>query len=329
VSAGRPPGDQFGEGDFDDEGPRSIFASAWFRALIVVAALAVIGVLALPYILEWVGPVLGGRTVKAPILTTPSPPKEPAAPIPASPPAETPPASPATTPPPAQKSRPAPTAVSESKKPRAEGMKTEEEPKAERAKTARAKAPAPKPKAARPAVAPGGGAYFVQVGAFREERLATALVAKLRAENFPVVETGPGPAGPSNGGIPEPPVAASDRYDVFVSGASSADVNAKLSTEGLSADAVAGGALIKPSLPLRDAVALSKDLANSGFKVQVRRATGGAGPEPAAKPRPAPAGGDAFHRVRVGGFPDRATAEEARKALAAKGYSGFIARSGG
>jgi hypothetical protein len=103
---------------------------------------------------------------------------------------------------------------------------------------------------------------------------------------------------------------------------------------GLAADPTAGGVVVRPSQPLRDAVALSKDLAVEGFKVQVRRATGSA-PRPApSKPAaasapaaPAPmASGDSLYRVRVGPYADRAAAVVALRDLDAKGYKGFIAR---
>jgi hypothetical protein len=164
----------------------------------------------------------------------------------------------------------------------------------------------------------------VQVGAFRDEKLAQALGAKLRVDNFRVEEIRPAEGGGdgATSGAPAT-MGPGDKYDVFVSGASSADVNARLAGRGLAADPVAGGAVIRPSLPLRDAVALSKDLATEGLKVQVRRASA------SASARVASAGGDGLYRVRVGGFADRASAEEARKALASKGYAGFVARSGG
>src|SRR5205807_2136076 len=42
--------------DYGEEIPRSMFSTTWFRALLVVVVLAVVGVLALPYLLDWVGP---------------------------------------------------------------------------------------------------------------------------------------------------------------------------------------------------------------------------------------------------------------------------------
>jgi hypothetical protein len=73
--------------------------------------------------------------------------------------------------------------------------------------------------------------------------------------------------------------------------------------------------VVKPSLPLRDAVALSKDLAVEGFKVQVRRAGGSMGRalrRLTAGAAAAPSeGGSELHRVRVGAFADRAAALDA------------------
>jgi len=78
--------------------------------------------------------------------------------------------------------------------------------------------------------------------------------------------------------------------------------------------------VIKPSLPLRDAVALSRDLAEEGLRVQVRRAA-------VTTPAPATAtAGDTFYRVRIGSFPDRAAAQTAMNELEAKGYKAYIAR---
>ena len=87
------------------------------------------------------------------------------------------------------------------------------------------------------------------------------------------------------------------------------ELNKRLAGKGLAAEPASGGVVVKPSLPLRDAVALSKDLAVDGFKVQVRRA-GAPATAPAVVSAPtAPAeGGQTLHRVRVGAFTDRAAA---------------------
>ena len=117
--------------------------------------------------------------------------------------------------------------------------------------------------------------------------------------------------------------AGGDRYDVVVSGGLPAEVSRKLSAKGLSADPVSEGTVVRPSLALRDAVALSNDLRAEGLSVSVRRVAK-AGPAPAAS---AP-GAEMLHRVRVGPFPDRAAADAAVQKLRDLGYTPFIARGG-
>ena len=117
---------------------------------------------------------------------------------------------------------------------------------------------------------------------------------------------------------------AGDRYNVFVSGSAPSDLSAKLSSKGLAADPVAGGVVVKPSLPLRDAVALSRDLATDGLKVHVRRVGG----DVAAPVAIAPSSADTLYRVRVGGLADRAAALATAKELEGKGYKPFIGRGG-
>src|SRR5437016_4669209 len=255
----RGPADHdYDDPDYGEEIPRSVFSTTWFRALLVVVVLAVVGVLALPYLLDWVGPTRLTPVVKGPVVSVPSPPRPAAQPA---------------------GGQPAPVAPPLGA---ARVVANPSEPKTERS------APAPPPAPDKMARAPG-----------------------------------PAPVEVSKPERPKPPPAG-DKYDVFVSGTSSEDVNAKIAAKGLSADPVAGGAVIKPSLTLRDAVSLSKDLASEGLKVQVRRALAGAAAE-----RPAARGGGTIYRVRIGGFPDRTAADEARKALSARGYTGFIGRGGG
>ena len=180
-----------------------------------------------------------------------------------------------------------------------------------------------------------GGDYFVQVGAFKDQETARRMAASLRAQNYPVTESmkrlGDAMAADTPRPTPRAPVASAgvDRYDVIVTGGSTADINTKLAAKGLAAESATDGVRIRPSLPLRDAVALSKDLNNDGFKVQVRR--GGAETATAAAVRTPTAtdgdgGGATLYRVRVGGFPDRATAQSALRALKGKGYDPFIAK---
>ena len=192
-------------------------------------------------------------------------------------------------------------------------------------------------KATTPATAPAtalatGGPYWVQIGAFKDPETAKRVAAKLREENFKVEESvkrvagAASPAARSSAKATTP--AGADQYDVFVTGMSIEELNRRLAGKGLSAETSGAGVVVKPSLPLRDAVALSKDLAVEGFRVQVRR-SGAAATAPAVVSAPSPApdeGGQALHRVRVGAFPDRAAAVAAARELESKGFKPYIAR---
>src|SRR5262249_17832892 len=137
---------------------------------------------------------------------------------------------------------------------------------AESAKMTTAAVEPPKPAVVKKtATASSGGLYWVQVGAFKDETTAKKLAAKLRDQNYEVEESVQGGTSASDAGGG----GAADRYNVFVSGSAPADLTAKLSAKGLAADPVAGGVVVKPSLPLRDAVALSRDLSADGLRVQV------------------------------------------------------------
>jgi cell division septation protein DedD len=185
----------------------------------------------------------------------------------------------------------------------------------------------------------GNGPYWVQIGAFKDADTAKRVAAKLREENFKVEESvkrvgGGASAAATPGPAPKaaaPAPSSSDQYDVFVAGMAVDELNRRLAGKGLSAESAGGGVVVKPSLPLRDAVALSKDLAVDGFKVQVRR-SGAAASAPAivSQPSPTPAaateGGLALHRVRVGAFTDRAAALAAARELENKGFKPYIAR---
>ncbi|MBI4246952.1 MAG: SPOR domain-containing protein [Candidatus Rokubacteria bacterium] len=310
---------------YEDEAPRSIFAALWFRALIVILVVGVVAAVAVPYVLDVVNPPPAPKQVAAPVpRSTPSTAFPTVAPSPS--PAPTPP-TPAPVPP---LSTTAPAAAPTAPKPVAPALQPSERQAPKPAAPAReAKATPTKPAPARTQTAAARGPYWVQVGAFRDQAAATRLAAKLRGENYKVEESVSSTAGGSAAGAP-PPMAptAADRYDVFVSGLAPAEINAKLSAKGLAAESVAGGVVVKPGLPLREAVALSKDLAAEGLKVQVRRAGGAAAAGAAPAPAPVAAGGETLHRVRVGSFPDRAAAAAVARELEAKGYKPFIARGG-
>jgi hypothetical protein len=232
------------------------------------------------------------------------------------------------------------------KRPAATDKTTDKEMPA--AKGPAAKAAPAKRAAAGPAAAsharPGEASrkpYWVQVGAFKDVDTANRVAAKLRDMNLRVelselragggtaAAAPPAPAPGAPAAAPEPPKSESDRYEVVASGPSPAEVSAKLAAKGLASQPTPDGAVITPSLPLGEAIALSKDLSGDNLKIRVRRV--GAPPAaPAPPPReaaekPAPAG-DTLHRVRVGGFPDRTAAVTALRDLESKGYKPFLVR---
>jgi cell division septation protein DedD len=189
-------------------------------------------------------------------------------------------------------------------------------------------AEATKPIPPTPVSAGPGKAYWVQVGAFKDAETAKKVATRLREQGLRVEEstTVPGVARASS-----TPTAQTvpDRYDVLVSGVSAADIEPKLASKGLKGENTANGAVVRPSLALREAVALSRDLADAGLSVQVRRIGGPAPavtPAPAPTPSASPGTGQTLYRVRVGGYPDRAAAVEAMKQLEDKGFRPFLAR---
>lgn len=393
---------------FDEEPPRSIFAATWFRAVLILIVLGVVGAVAVPYILDAVNPPPTQQAIvkSAPLPAQPSPAPQPSSPAPARPaaapstgqPADSTssavsralpaPTAPRTTPPPVQMpdaAKPAastakpsslvakadapaaapaeqpakpelPTAAPKAEAPAKNGgvrspavttdsaaSKASSDTSAPTTKPAAKKPPEPrKTGAAKTATPAATGVYWVQVGAFKDEETAKRLVAKLREQGFTVADvstsapapaaSAASPAPTSSPGATAAPAGA-DQYDVFVTGLPPAELNSRLTAKGLAAETSGNGVVIRPSLPLRDAVALSKDLAVDGLKVQVRRAGGAAAPRPPARPQAtaaaaskAPAGADGLYRVRVGSFTDRAAAVAAQRELQAKGYTSFIAR---
>ena len=359
---------------YEDVPPRSIFAATWFRVVLVVIVLGVVGAVAVPYVLDWMNPPPTPRTATttsplAPGSLTPTTPSTGETLVGGGPPADRlgekkdsttiqAPGAATAMPAPARseaKSEPGPGGVATTAKPPAESKAEAPEPKPQakrgvtsaedKGRSAMAgtggSATAMKPtapqrtvaKATTPATAPAtGGPYWVQIGAFKDPETAKRVAAKLREENFKVEESvkrvagAASPAARSSAKATTP--AGADQYDVFVTGMSIEELNRRLAGKGLSAETSGAGVVVKPSLPLRDAVALSKDLAVEGFRVQVRR-SGAAATAPAVVSAPSPApdeGGQALHRVRVGAFPDRAAAVAAARELESKGFKPYIAR---
>jgi len=238
---------------------------------------------------------------------------------------------------PASPSKPDTIAKADSQAKPSSAAKDEARPAAATTSATATTSAAPKRVAAKatPSTAVSSGPFWVQVGAFRDAETARRVAAKLREESFKVEEsvTRVGGATARSAAAPAAKPASrdvgSDQYDVYVTGQTPDELIKRLSAKGLSAEPSGTGLVVKPSLPLRDAVALSKDLAVEGFKVQVKRSAGAsASPRAAAPTAPAPAesGGAELHRVRVGAFVDRAAALAAARELETKGYKPFIAR---
>jgi cell division septation protein DedD len=336
------PDRHLGRGDDDGsdmdeygEAPRSIFSALWFRALLAVLILGVLAAVAVPYVLD---------VATTPTAKTPAKPASMAQPTPATPPAAAASAAPVATDSPAAAastpvvSSPASTGSSAvpaiaSPAPAPETAKPKLAPAAvakppvKAAKAADTPNQAPKASAtkANPSkaatVAATGGSYWVQVGAFKEPETAKRLVARLREQGLQAEASTTSTVAPRSPAEPPSGGSSIDRYDVVVSGASASDVDAKLAAKGLTGETTPNGIVVRPSLALREAVALSRDLADAGLRVQVRR-VGGSAPVAATPPPSAVM----LHRVRVGGFPDRATAVAAAKQLEEKGFKPFIGR---
>jgi len=319
------------EDERDDIAQRSIFSAGWFRALLVLTVLAIVVVVSLPYLLNWLEPT--PTTAPKPQTKASEPaPAAPAAPAPTT--GTAPPAKPETTAPPAtaqtEAPKPAPAAPTPADRP----LGTAPLPAAPaQAPPAAAKAAPAKPEAVKPPVAAAapkrvpapapaaGGSYWIQVGAFVQERNAESLAKTLRAEQFPV-EIARLSRGGGGASAPAPAKAAEPggQNQLVITGSTPDAVNAALKGKG-TAQVVKGGIVVNPSYDLETAMSLSSALKKEGFKVVIRRAKSGAVPAPAA---PATGGGTTYHVVRVGGFADRAKALQARADLEAKGHAGFL-----
>lgn len=353
MATNQDPEEFIEEDEQDEIARRSIFSAGWFRALLVLTVLAIIVVVSLPYLLNWLEPTPGPPTKPQAKVSEPAVPQTP---TPAPPPAETKPPAPAMVPaptapaPPAKTETPAPPPVTPPAK--ADAPKTAQAPAtapgpadrpigtaplpaapaAPPAKaTPEAKVETPKPAAtAKRSTAPaasGQGNFWVQVGAFAEERNAEALSRKLKGENFPVtvsrISRG-GSGAPAPAAAPAPaPAAGGGQNQLFITGSTIDAVNAALKGKG-TGQPVKGGIVVNPAYDLETAMSLSSSLKKEGFKVVIRRAK--AAPAPTTAAPSGGTGGTTFHVVRVGGYPDRAKAQQARAELEAKGHPGFLAQ---
>lgn len=151
------------------------------------------------------------------------------------------------------------------------------------------------------------------MGAFLEEKNAEALAKQLRSESFRVQVSAVTRGGAP---IPAPAKGSGAQNQLFITGSTPDAVNAALKGKG-AAQAVKGGLQVNPPFDLETAMALSSSLKKDGFKVVIQRAKG-------AAPKTATVGGQTYHVVWVGGYPDRTKAQQARGELEAKGHLGFL-----
>jgi DedD protein len=195
VSPERPDPDDFLEDEEQEEyGQRSIFATGWFRAVLVLLVLAVVAVIAVPLIGGWFEPTPPPKvTTKASEPSSaPAPSPPPTASAPSAPAPITPPPVAAPTPPPATPAPAMPAPAVSTPAPARPEMPPATTPKATKAPE-KAKAPertaavTPSKSAAKPAAANGN--YWVQVGAFKESGNAEGLARKLRSEGYTVQVT--------------------------------------------------------------------------------------------------------------------------------------------
>jgi cell division protein FtsN len=196
-----PDPEDIHEEEQDAYAPRSIFAAGWFRAVLVLTVLAIVVVVALPYLLNWFEPA--PAPVREPARTP-----EMAAPSAPPPGASTQATAPAVAPP---SPAPAPTTTTEKPGPTpVPPSATIPAPEKPSAGSMTAKAPARAVERPATASTKSGGAratgrksYWVQLGLFKETKNAEAFAKKLRAEGISVTvarvtrsaESGGVPAG--------------------------------------------------------------------------------------------------------------------------------------
>jgi cell division protein FtsN len=331
MSDGRddePVEHQQDDAEWDEERPRSLLSTLWFRALLILVVLGAVAAVSMPYLTETPGtttPVAqapdgagaapaaqSGSTVTAAgagaVTAAPSP-------------------TPADT-----GSMPATTtkdAVA-----RREPAKTGTVAATTKASAKRvANAAEVKGAARRPEATPGSaatGEWFVQVGAFRDRATAERTASALKQRGYTVEQSttaarrgSTASTTPARAALGVAAAGGGDRYDVVVTGAAAKEITQRLSSRGLAVESARDEAVVKPSLALRDAVALSNDLRSEGYKVNVRRVAKRA---PAKAAAATVVAGDTLHRVRVGAFADRAAATQAADKLRALGYGVYIAR---
>lgn len=328
---------------------RSFLAAGWLRALLVLAALAVVIVISVPYILEVFesGPAERSAMTDAQLGRPMSAPPAALERVPA--PAAVPPAAPPAPPVPPISAAPAPVTKdlptgNEQTAPKETGPATDtnaaKEPAGKEPGRAVASAPrtdsAAKPAASSVAKSPPGAKAAASVSTpppktpmLTARAAAPAPVRPLNGDGSYWVQVGlfenAGNAQRLAQDLRADRFAvevaqvtrggstpSTSRHEVLVTGSSVDAVTAALKGSG-TAQAVTGGVVVRPARDLKDAVTLSRRLAAEGLEVRIRRVASAL-----------PGDGTTIHLVRVGGYATPAEAQAGKKALAAKGIAGFV-----
>ena len=355
--ATNPDQNEFLEDDEQEElARRSIFSAGWFRALLVLTVLAIVVVVSLPYLLNWLEPTSAPPVRTQAKSSAPAPAPAPAAPVPApappvtspsaptmiqppaSPPAkaEAPAPAPAAAKPAAPKVSPALVPAPPTPGPADRPLGTAQlpaapappapaaKPAAAGTQTAPAAKPAPAAQAAAPKSAPEPKRSPVVEGGSTASYWVQvgAFLEARKAEALAKQLRGENfPVQVSvvtrGGGAASAPAESTGRQNqLFITGSTPDAVNAALKGKG-TAQTVKGGVAVNPPFDLETAMSLSSSLKKDGFKVVIQR----------AKAAPSKAGGGStYHVVRVGGYADRVKAQQVRGELDAKGHPGFLAQ---
>jgi cell division septation protein DedD len=283
----------------------SIFTALWFRAVLGLGVVVILGLLLGPSLTGWVRG--DGRPAPASARATPKP-------LPAARPAT----SPATTPTPEPERREPPVAVS-AKPPAVPApaavtpptngtatapVGTPPRPPAETTATPAVPdkaAPVASPRAEAAASAPRGPAvYRVQVGAFLDHRNADRLIERLRSDGVDGIDTA---VEETRTGLYRVLALPQDGegYPLLLE---------RLRGLGFTPEPTeAGAAVIRPA-PLASAVEVSRRLKEQGIRVRLERQASSPG----------------LRVVRVGAHATAEEAERTRTELASRGYEGFVIR---
>jgi cell division septation protein DedD len=135
--------------------------------------------------------------------------------------------------------------------------------------------------------------YAVQVGAFIDAANAKRLSAMLKEEKFSVQQLTVSRPGES--------------FQVIVAGLS-AEAREKIAQLKLQGSQAGNTFTVQPTMGLKEAVSLSERLKQEGLEVKVKTVKKNI----------------RYHVVRVGGFPDRSSADGARLELESKGITGHV-----